>query len=96
MSITTQISDDGREVTIAVQGRFDFNLHREFRDAVSVVNKNSRCVVDMEKATYLDSSALGMLLLLKDESSDVRIVRCTDEVRKVLEIANFHRLFQVQ
>ena len=95
MAIATQTSSDGREVKIAVSGRFDFNAHREFRDAVKDAAKGARYVVDMGEATYVDSSALGMLLLLKDESSDVKIVGCSDEVKKVLEIANFHRLFDV-
>lgn len=95
MAIETLTSSDGREVKIAVSGRFDFNAHREFRDAVKDAAKGAKYVVDMEAATYVDSSALGMLLLLKDESSEVSIVKCSDEVRKVLEIANFHRLFDV-
>lgn len=93
MSIRTEVSGD--EVKICISGRFDFNAHREFRDAVKAVADRPKCVVDMEEATYLDSSALGMLLLLKDQSSDVRIIKCSQEVRKVLEIANFHRLFDV-
>lgn len=93
MTIKTDVSGD--EVTISISGRFDFNAHREFRDAVKAVAEKARCVVNMEEATYLDSSALGMLLLLKDQSSQVRIIKCSNEVRKVLEIANFHRLFDV-
>lgn len=94
MAIQTEVRSDG-EVTISISGRFDFNAHREFREAVKAVSNGAKCVVNLEKATYLDSSALGMLLLLKDGSSDVRIIKCSDEVRKVLEIANFHRLFDV-
>ncbi|MEL6184454.1 MAG: STAS domain-containing protein, partial [Myxococcota bacterium] len=61
MTIHTDRKDN--EVTIAISGRFDFNAHREFREAVKAVSDGARCVVDLEKATYLDSSALGMLLL---------------------------------
>lgn len=93
MSITTEVSGDA--VTISIRGRFDFNAHREFREAVKEVADKSSCTVDMSDATYLDSSALGMLLLLKDQSDEVRIIKCSDEVKKVLEIANFHRLFDV-
>lgn len=96
MTIRTEVSGDGQEVRIAVNGRFDFNAHREFREAVKSVAKGARCVVDMDGATYVDSSALGMLLLLKDATSQVEIIRCSPEVRKVLEIANFHRLFDVR
>lgn len=93
MAIHTQVAND--EVTIVISGRFDFNAHREFREAVKAVSSGSTCVVDLGETTYLDSSALGMLLLLRDGGREVKIVKCTDEVRKVLEIANFHRLFNV-
>lgn len=93
MTIRTEVTGD--EVKISISGRFDFNAHREFRDAVKTVADHARCTVDMAETTYLDSSALGMLLLLKDQSGDVRIIRCSNEVKKVLEIANFHRLFDV-
>ncbi|MBX2811353.1 MAG: STAS domain-containing protein [Myxococcales bacterium] len=93
MAIHTQLAND--EVIIVISGRFDFNAHREFREAVKTVGHGSRCVVDLGDTTYLDSSALGMLLLLRDGGRDVRIVKCSDEVKKVLEIANFHRLFNV-
>lgn len=93
MAVKTDVVDD--QVTIFISGRFDFNTHREFREAVKETANKEKCVVDMSEATYLDSSALGMLLLLKDQSDDIRIIKCSDEVRKVLEIANFHRLFDV-
>lgn len=45
------------------------------------------------------SSALGMLLLLRehagDDKADVKIVRCRPEVKKILTIANFHHLFHL-
>ncbi len=95
MSIEANVAADNREVMIKISGRFDFNMHRDFREAVKTVSKDHRCTVDMSEATYLDSSALGMLLLLKDEAEHVKIVHCSSDVRKVLEIANFHRLFEL-
>lgn len=93
--MTIKTSTSSGSATISVSGRFDFNAHREFRDAAQELEKGSPCTVDMKETTYVDSSALGMLLLLKEQSSNVRIVGCSDEVRKVLQIANFHRLFEV-
>lgn len=89
------VEDPQGSVTIAISGRFDFNAHREFREAMKSVKAEAPCVVDLHETTYLDSSALGMLLLLKDSSAEVRIEGCSSEVRRVLEIANFHRLFEV-
>ena len=56
--------------------------------------------VDMRDATYLDSSALGMLLLLRDhaggDAAEVRIVNCNPDVRKILTISNFEQLFEIR
>ncbi len=93
MPINAQLSSNGQELTLSIDGRFDFNLHREFREAVKASPGVHRCRVDLSGTSYLDSSALGMLLLLKDHAREVEIVGCSSEVRKVLEIANFHRIF---
>lgn len=62
MAITALPSADGQELTIQIQGRFDFGAHQDFRDAYErVAITPRRYVVDLRNATYLDSSALGML-----------------------------------
>jgi len=99
MSINTSVSGD--ELTVVVEGRFDFSAHQEFRDAYEEAGASVRkYVIDMAKATYLDSSALGMLLLLRDhaggDSANVRIVRCNQDVKKILTISNFEQLFTIE
>ena len=98
MSVVTEVSPDGEKLTISVKGRFDFAKHQEFRE--SYENKAlTAVVVDLKEATYLDSSALGMLLLLRDhaggENSDIRVVNSSSDVRKILAISNFDKLFDI-
>ena len=56
-------------------------------------------VVDLKDATYLDSSALGMLLLLRDhaggDNSNIRVINTNSDVRKILAISNFEKLFDI-
>lgn len=58
-----------------------------------------RYTVDLKDTTYLDSSALGMLLLLRDhaggDNSLIRLVNCNPDVRKILAISNFEQLFNI-
>lgn len=101
MTIRSALSADGQELTITIQGRFDFNAHQSFRDAYQLVyGSPKRFVVDLGGATYLDSSALGMLLLLRDhagsEQSDIRLINCNADIRKVLSVSNFDQLFKIQ
>ncbi len=100
MGITSQSSADGLELTIRIQGRFDFGTHQAFRDAYEqVMVSPRRYVVDLEGTTYLDSSALGMLLLLRDHAggdhAQIRLTNCNPDVRKILAISNFEQLFQI-
>ncbi|MDH1261739.1 MULTISPECIES: STAS domain-containing protein [unclassified Pseudomonas] len=100
MAITSQPSNDGQELTIVIQGRFDFGAHQEFRDAYERVSLTpKRYVVDLKGTTYLDSSALGMLLLLRDhaggDNAQIRLLNCNSDVRKILAISNFEQLFQI-
>jgi len=99
--INAHTSSDGSNLTIAVSGRFDFSSHKEFRDAYEAVSgAPSNYTVDMREASYLDSSALGMLLLLRDhaggDSSEISIVNCNPDVRKILTISNFEQLFEIR
>jgi len=98
MSVVTEMSQDGQKLTISVKGRFDFAKHQEFRQSYED-KQLSAVVVDLKDATYLDSSALGMLLLLRDhaggDESDVRVVNSSTDVRKILAISNFDKLFDI-
>ena len=102
MSVATEVSADGQKVTISIKGRFDFGKHQEFRDSYEhIVKKPETYVVDLKEATYLDSSALGMLLLLRDYAEvqgrepDVRVINSSSDVRKILAISNFDKLFDI-
>ncbi|KAA0947270.1 MULTISPECIES: STAS domain-containing protein [unclassified Pseudomonas] len=102
MSVATEVSADGQKVTISIKGRFDFGKHQEFRDSYEhIAKKPETYVVDLKEATYLDSSALGMLLLLRDYAEgqgrepDVRVINSSCDVRKILAISNFDKLFDI-
>jgi anti-anti-sigma factor len=101
MSVVTELSPDGKKLTISVKGRFDFAKHQEFRKSYERPDAKvpSSIVVDLKEATYLDSSALGMLLLLRDhaggDDSDIRVVNSSSDVRKILAISNFDKLFDI-
>jgi anti-anti-sigma factor len=101
MAITSNVGARGDQLTIRIQGRFDFSAHQEFRNAYEAVDKSpSSYCVDMNETTYLDSSALGMLLLLRDhaggDNSNIEIVNCSPDVKKILTISNFEQLFIIQ
>lgn len=100
MAITSTVSADGTQVTIFIQGRFDFSSHQEFRAAYEKLPKTPQIFrVDLQGTSYLDSSALGMLLLLRDhaggDKANIEIVNCSVDVKKILTISNFEQLFTI-
>lgn len=98
MTVMSELSDD--QLTIHVEGRFDYSLHQRFRQCYEQLETAPAAyTVDLGKATYMDSSALGMLLLLREhgggDDAKVRLVNCSPDVRKILTISNFEQLFEI-
>lgn len=85
---------------IKLVGRFDFNAHRNFREALdkALAQPGAPAIhLDMGEVSYLDSSALGMLLMARDKAKAcgkaVSLANTKGNVRQVLDIANFGKLF---
>ena len=100
MSITTQETADGR-IRILIGGRFDFSSHQAFSKAYKQYPRGEhQYEVDLADADYLDSSAMGMLLQLREHSSKTKgsvvLKNPNAGVKEILRIANFDKLFQVE
>ncbi|HLP97127.1 MAG TPA: STAS domain-containing protein [Sideroxyarcus sp.] len=101
MAIDTQVLDNvGR---IVMRGRFDFQVHRDFKEAYSRFLEDpavQEIEVEMSRLEYIDSSALGMLMLLneraKSANRSVVLRNPSSAVNQVLEVANFNRLFTIK
>jgi HptB-dependent secretion and biofilm anti anti-sigma factor len=101
MTITASASPDGNELTIKVQGRFDFSSLQQFRNAYEKVNpKPKSYIIDLKESDYLDSSALGMLLALRDyaggDESNIRVIGANADIKKILVITKLDELFKVE
>ena len=99
MGLNMTVSAAGDQVTIAVTDNFDFQLYDEFRGSYAgTAGIGVTYLVDLADIEYLDSSALGMLLLLREhaggEASNIEISHASPEVRKILDVANFSKLFK--
>lgn len=102
MTIQVDMHVSEGRARIALNGRFDFNSHRSFRNVCTeaLQQKDVRMVeVDLGGVGYMDSSALGMLLLLKEKADAVRmgvsLTNCRGAVQQMLTVANFDKLFPV-
>lgn len=97
--MSIHIAQTGRHAVLAIEGRFVFEMRSEFLEAMRRVTSLPDCddiSVDLSATEYLDSSAIGMLLILRDRALDAgrqtRITGSTGNVRNVLAMCNIGQL----
>ena len=101
MPVSQDVSKDGKKVHINITGRFDYKVSQEFRDSYRQVpgQDDVSYHVDLSDATYMDSSALGMLLLLREHAKcrggSVFIEQPSKQIDSILKVANFEQLFTI-
>ena len=91
------------EFFIEVPEIFNFDVSREFRRAYESLDKGTEALnvvtVDFSSTRVMDSSALGMLLVLRsyfeDVCDNVRLVNCDTHVAKLLSVAKYDRYFSI-
>jgi anti-anti-sigma factor len=94
---------DGSRARLVLMGRFDFNSHVVFNQSTDSLLRNAginELELDFDQVKYIDSSAMGMLLLLKERakgaSKSVTLLNCNGSVAQVFELSNFRRLFTIK
>lgn len=100
MSIHTRLQDGTARITISE--RFDSSLYQNFKGAYMPLLDN-RAVqtieVDVSQVAYLDSGALGMLVLLNESARNadkrMSLISLPGPVADVLKIANADKLFSI-
>ena len=79
---------------------FNFESYQHFRTLYEAVAPGTHLVLDLGSTTYIDSSALGMLLVCRDHliasQGEVSLRAVRPEVRKILGIARFEQLFKIE
>jgi anti-anti-sigma factor len=82
-------------VTLEITGRFDFRMIKEFQQLLA--REPRTWIVDLAAVDYVDSSALGMLLLLRErvggDNTRVQLRGVCGQPRDVLLMARFDRMF---
>ncbi len=99
MPVQHTYDSSNKTLQISISDHFNFDVHAEFRETYRNIPANDAdtVIVDLRRTEYMDSSALGMLLLLDEHFPSVKIqlVNCSDYIKQVLEISNFDQKFTV-
>ena len=84
------ISHTGKEYVISPEGKLDYTTMAEFDAAVSsVLLEADSIVIDMEKAEYISSAGIRIILAAYDEletKGGIRLVNCNSMVREIFEM----------
>lgn len=87
--------------TLRLPSRFDYGHHRQFTDLylASLENANVKSVVlDFSNVEYLDSAALGMMVLMqkrfKEKNKMTKITGATGATEEILKMANMNKIFE--
>ena len=68
MPVQHTYDSSNKTLQISISDHFNFDVHSEFREAYRNIPANGAdtVIVDLRRTEYMDSSALGMLLLLDE------------------------------
>ena len=89
----------GGTYDIALVGKFTFSDHTAFREILEKILEKDvlRIVFHMEKLDFIDSTGLGMLLLVLDAAENnhksLVLSGSVGQVRKMFDLARFPALF---
>jgi HptB-dependent secretion and biofilm anti anti-sigma factor len=89
-------------LTFRVSGRMTHKDHKAFRDILGHINNGAaaRVVFDLAKVEFMDSSALGMLLIVRDavtqNQREVVLRGANGQVENLMKVAKLHKYFTVE
>ena len=95
----SQDTVDGKTI-IHLDGRFDFGARKTFKETMDRLSEGGMPVVlDLEKVTFVDSSALGLLVIchqnFKNKKTSFFLVNPQTYVKQVLDLANIGKMIPI-
>ena len=87
--------------TIRLPSRFDYSSHRQFVEDYTREFENeaaSEIILDFSQVDYLDSSALGMMVLMQKKgqakNKKVKIKGARGATEEILKMANMQKIIE--
>lgn len=98
----TSLEINGKVGRIILTGVFDFSVQDNFRQTIkNALNDETikEIKVDMEAVTFMDSSAISLLLHLHEKASaqgkSVTLINCHDPIREIFSIGGFDNILTI-
>jgi HptB-dependent secretion and biofilm anti anti-sigma factor len=95
------IKDGPAATEIHLSGRMTFADHEKFHSVIAAFDevKGTSVVFDLDGLDFVDSSGLGMFIIARDVAQkrhlDFAIRGARDDVKRLITLAKFHKLFNI-
>jgi len=93
---------NGDLLELSLSGKFTFSDNKAFNNFLDEIGKNSykKVIIDLNGVEFIDSAALGILLLTRDRcernKTKLLVKNPKGQVRRMFDISRFSDLFQVE
>jgi anti-anti-sigma factor len=99
MSITKHYDDTTGVLSIKINGDFDSYLIDSFSSVYKEADEKTKIIeIDLNDSYYIDSSALGILIALREYAQEKKILihikNIDDVILDIFRVLNFHHLFK--
>jgi anti-anti-sigma factor len=88
--------------TVMIEGKFNFESHKDFKAATGPLLETpglTEIHLDLRNVNYMDSSSLGMVLLLREKADikniSVLLLHPSNSVMTILNVVRFDKLFKI-
>jgi anti-anti-sigma factor len=100
--VEIKITQADAKTSIILKGRFDFQTIQEFQRVLEseLTTGKSVLAVDLSQVSFIDSSALGSLLVAREScekaGGGITLIQPRDYVDKILKLCLFDQFFQIE
>ncbi len=86
--------------TIILEEHFDYSCRELFQTIYQENPKNFEYIIDFDVVRYIDSSALGLLLILREfnggDGSLIHLIHCNPYVKELFNTVKFSQFFNME
>ena len=92
---------DSNVATIMIDKDFNFETHKSFRNSIkeSLESGAKEIILEFKEVEYMDSTALGLLMVAKDTANEVdcaiKLKSVAGYALKILEMSQFDQKFEI-
>ncbi|MCH2546154.1 MAG: STAS domain-containing protein [Alphaproteobacteria bacterium] len=96
------LQQNDKHYHVELAGTFTFSDNSKFRHITEEIRGSDpeTITLDIHQLQFIDSAALGMLLLLHDEAQKknicVTLSGASGQIKKMLQLSNFQELFNIE